>query len=150
MRDSVHRAAEDVYKRQVPDSAAMFDIAYAADGHTLGVSVDIPSGEALYSQGLSEIGRSAINGMTLLINKDAEQDVTPYFLQVSQPVSYTHLDVYKRQVCTRCNVYVVFRPVRFVELSDRSGCKPRRMRAALPLGLLSYGGKAAGTLFSGF
>lgn len=68
----------------VPDSAAMFDIAYAADGHTLGVSVDIPSGEALYSQGLSEIGRSAINGMTLLINKDAEQDVTPYFLQVSQ------------------------------------------------------------------
>ena len=62
----------------------MFDIAYAADGHTLGVSVDIPSGEALYSQGLSEIGRSAINGMTLLINKDAEQDVTPYFLQVSQ------------------------------------------------------------------
>lgn len=68
----------------IPDSAAMFGIAYAAEGHASGVGIDIPSGEALYSQGLSEIGISAINGMTLLINRDAEQDITPYFLQVSQ------------------------------------------------------------------
>lgn len=68
----------------VPESAAMFGIEYTADGHTSGVNTDIHSGEALYSQGLSEIGKSAINGITLLVNKDAAQDVTPYFLQVSQ------------------------------------------------------------------
>lgn len=68
----------------VPDGATMFGTAYASGGSTSGIGIDVQEGEALYNRGLSDIGKAAINGMTLLVNKDAEQDVTPYFLQVSQ------------------------------------------------------------------
>ena len=54
-----------------------------------------------------------------------------------------------RDICPRCNVRQLFRKVPDLRVSHRARSKPRRMRAALPLELLSHGRKAPESVLQG-
>ena len=68
--------------RLVPASTALFGTAYIAD--VSAPDLDIETAQQLYGTGLSELGKTAVNDLTLLVNGEAEVDLTPYFMQISQ------------------------------------------------------------------
>ena len=67
-----------------PDSASIFGALTASSQSATGIAADVQAGIASYESGLLEVGQTTLDGVALLVNGDAGQDVTTYFLQVSQ------------------------------------------------------------------
>ena len=68
--------------RLVPASTALFGTPYA--GSAAAPALDIGKAQNLYETGLTELGKTSVNDLTLLVNGEAEVDLTAHFLQVSQ------------------------------------------------------------------